>query len=63
MVVGGEHSALLWRKSTYSDNDDCVEVALHESGAFVRNTRNRTGESLAFSWSGWRGFLRLIGER
>ncbi|WP_309110853.1 DUF397 domain-containing protein [Saccharothrix sp.] len=63
MVFDDKPSALQWRKSTFSPNDGCVEVAFSAAGAHVRNTRNTGGERLAFSWSGWREFLRFIGER
>ncbi|NUT93881.1 MAG: DUF397 domain-containing protein [Saccharothrix sp.] len=63
MVVDGKPSALRWRKSTFSENGACVEVALHATGAHVRNTRNRAGGSLAFSPSRWQDFLRFVADR
>ncbi|XVV00105.1 DUF397 domain-containing protein [Actinosynnema sp. CA-248983] len=63
MVFDDRPSALRWRKSTFSGDGNCVEVAFSAAGAHVRNTRNAAGERLAFTWSGWRSFLRFVGER
>ena len=54
---------LRWRKSTFSEQNACVEVAFAGSAARVRNSRNTAGEMLAFSWPVWAGFLRFIAER
>lgn len=48
-----------WRKSSYSggDNGNCVEVALIDEAATVRDSKNRAGEALFFGGSAWRKFL------
>ena len=48
-----------WRKSTYSNgsNTECVEAGAAERGrVLVRDTKNRDGETLAFSTQAWSAF-------
>ncbi|NUT97022.1 MAG: DUF397 domain-containing protein [Saccharothrix sp.] len=52
-----------WRKSTYSQQTDCVEVSLTGGAARVRDSHDTTGGQLAFSASAWANFLRLVGDR
>jgi Domain of unknown function (DUF397) len=50
-----------WRKSSYSGDsgtDNCVEVALEASAVGVRDSKNTSGPSLAFSPTAWRTFVR-----
>lgn len=54
---------LLWKKSSYSGGSggNCVEVAGHDSGALVRDSKdNRTGVVLRFSPDAWRRFADLV---
>lgn len=47
-----------WRKSTFSDNHDCVEVAdLPEGGRLVRDSKDPASPVLAFTPSEWAAFL------
>jgi hypothetical protein len=50
---------LNWRKSSYSaaGNGDCVEVAVQPEQVAVRDSKNATGPTLAFSPTTWRTFL------
>ena len=47
-----------WRKSTLSNDPEgnCVEVAFAPTGAAVRDSKNTTGPTLAFSARAWRAF-------
>lgn len=49
-----------WRKSSYSGhpNGDCVEVAFAVERVGVRDSKNATGPTLAFSPNAWRTFAR-----
>ncbi|WP_425445709.1 DUF397 domain-containing protein [Umezawaea tangerina] len=48
-----------WRKSSASNaTGDCVEVAMANNSALVRNSRNKHGEILAFPPFTWNRFLR-----
>lgn len=53
-------SALTWRKSSASDSDDCVEVAIAEGMIMVRDSKDRHGGSLIFSSRGWGAFLDAV---
>ncbi|HEX7662525.1 MAG TPA: DUF397 domain-containing protein [Pseudonocardiaceae bacterium] len=48
-----------WRKSSYSGprGGECVEVgASHSMAVLVRDTKNRTGGTLAFGPDAWQRF-------
>ncbi|SER86489.1 protein of unknown function [Lentzea xinjiangensis] len=52
-----------WRKSTYSGgttDSDCVEVSLAHD-ALVRDSKNASGDVLAFSAPAWRSLLSWLG--
>jgi Domain of unknown function (DUF397) len=51
-----------WRKSSYSaSNGDCVEVGRWDSAEVrVRDTKNRTAGTLAFTAPPWRAFLTTL---
>jgi hypothetical protein len=51
----------VWRKSSYSGggNNSCVEVAVADSAVGVRDSKNTSGPSLAFSPAAWRGFVTV----
>jgi len=53
-----------WRKSSFSggsgsDNDNCVEVALVEPGAALRDSKNSDGPVLLVSGSAWTALLEV----
>ncbi|MEO6083136.1 MAG: DUF397 domain-containing protein [Umezawaea sp.] len=50
---------LNWHKSSYSGNStgNCVELALTEQGAAVRDSKNPTGPRLDFPATAWRAFV------
>jgi hypothetical protein len=49
-----------WRKSSYSGSgdNDCVEVAFAASAVGVRDSKNTSGPTLAFSATAWRNYTR-----
>ena len=52
-----------WRKSSYSNGDgngECVEVSLAHD-ALVRDSKNASGDVLAFSVPAWRDLVRWLG--
>ena len=52
-----------WRKSSYSEgavDSDCVEVSLAHD-ALVRDSKNASGDVLAFSVPAWRDLVRWLG--
>ncbi|WP_086661702.1 DUF397 domain-containing protein [Lentzea kentuckyensis] len=53
-----------WRKSSYSGgttDSDCVEVSLAHD-ALVRDSKNASGDVLAFSVPAWRDLVRWLGS-
>jgi len=47
-----------WRKSSYSSNGNCVEVALLSSGQVaIRDSKNPTGPILELNANDWQAFL------
>jgi hypothetical protein len=46
-----------WRKSSYTQADNCVEVAFATSDVAVRDSKDRTGPTLGFGPDEWRTFL------
>jgi hypothetical protein len=53
--VGGDGSG--WRKSSFSDRDDCVEVRPLAGRVLVRDSKNRRAGVLSFDAGEWRCFL------
>jgi hypothetical protein len=54
-----------WRKSSYSGDtgtDNCVEVGFVSEAVAVRDSKNRSGHTLAFENAGWQRFLASIGR-
>ncbi|MCR3749501.1 DUF397 domain-containing protein [Lentzea californiensis] len=52
----------IWRKSSYSSGgapETCVEVSLAQD-ALVRDTKNASGDVLAFSTSAWRALINSL---
>ncbi|WP_410595112.1 DUF397 domain-containing protein [Amycolatopsis sp. lyj-23] len=48
----------MWRKSSYSGTEEnCVEVNLGRVSQ-IRDTKDRSGGTLAVSSAAWRAFLR-----
>lgn len=49
----------VFRKSSRSNGNggNCVECAANPAGAYVRDSKDRTGPELAFSHAAWAAFL------
>jgi uncharacterized protein DUF397 len=54
-----EHEKVIrpWRKSTFSQSGDCVEVAFGETSVLVRDSKDPLGGTLAFTITEWSAFL------
>ena len=52
-----EHGSLAWHKSTASDSDGCVEIAISHDSDHDRNARDRSGPTLTFLHNEWAAFL------
>jgi hypothetical protein len=51
---------LAWRKSTYSSNGTCVEIAFGNGSVFVRDSKNQERAVLEFTPAEWDAFLRGV---
>jgi hypothetical protein len=52
-----DFSNAMWRKSTYSMNNGCVEVAFAGGQVGVRDSKDRTGPMLVFTAAEWEAFI------
>ena len=53
-------STASWRKSSWSYNNGCVEVAFVEGHVAVRDSKDRTGPVLVFTAHEWQAFLHGV---
>jgi hypothetical protein len=53
----GDLPRAVWRKSSHSGDNGCVEVAVHENNVAVRDSKDPSGPVLLFSDHEWRAFL------
>ncbi|MFD6566298.1 DUF397 domain-containing protein [Micromonospora profundi] len=53
---------LVWRKSSYSDNNGgaCVEVAELDTSVVVRDSKDPKGSTLRFTRGAWTEFVHSI---
>jgi hypothetical protein len=51
---------VVWKKSSYSANGDCVEVGFAGAYVLVRDTKNRQGGVLRFTSEEWVAFLKEV---
>jgi Domain of unknown function (DUF397) len=50
-------STLVWRKSTLSMSNGCVEVAIQDNGVALRDSKDRSGPVLLFTRHEWEAFV------
>jgi hypothetical protein len=55
-----DHSTASWRKSSWSNNNGCVEVAFVQGRVAVRDSKERSGPMLVFTAHEWQAFLRGV---
>jgi Domain of unknown function (DUF397) len=55
-------SRAVWRKSTYSANGTCVEVAFVDDFVAIRDSKDQLGPALLFTLSEWTAFTKGISE-
>jgi hypothetical protein len=49
---------ILWRKSTYSGMNGCLEVAFIDGQVVIRDSKDKQGPVLLFTSVEWENFLR-----
>jgi len=66
-MQSADSPALVWRKSSYSESGNCVEVAIQgesvesvESVVFIRDSKNPNGGILRVPSSAWQEFTQGI---
>jgi hypothetical protein len=52
-----DFSNAAWRKSTFSGNNGCAEVAFVDGQVGVRDSKDRQGPMLVFTAAEWNAFL------
>lgn len=50
-------STLVWRKSTLSMSNGCVEVAIQDDGVALRDSKDGSGPVLLFTRHEWEAFV------
>lgn len=52
-----------WQKSSFSTNQDCVEVRLNEVGGVdVRDSKNPDGHQLHLGREEWNAFIKEVAQ-
>lgn len=49
-----------WRKSSFSGNCGCVEICIGVTEVLVRDTKDRTGSILSFTFAEWQAHLDAV---
>jgi Domain of unknown function (DUF397) len=52
----------VWRKSSYSNNSGCVEIARLENHVLIRDSKDQSGPVLQFTLPEWRAFLNGVAD-
>jgi Domain of unknown function (DUF397) len=55
-----EANKRVWRKSSYSGQGNCVEVAADGHGVAVRDSKDPDGPALALGQHAWKSFVETI---
>jgi hypothetical protein len=55
-----DETPVTWRKSSYSQNGDCIELAPSEIGVFVRDSKDTFGHTLHYRRTDWAVFIARI---
>jgi hypothetical protein len=55
-----DETPVTWRKSSYSQGGDCVEVTCNNTRIFVRDSKDHYGHALEFVTLEWAAFIGRI---
>jgi hypothetical protein len=58
MQSAGSH----WRKSSVSQQDDCVECRHDQHAVSLRDSKNRAGPRITLPLTGWAAFLTSVAQ-
>jgi Domain of unknown function (DUF397) len=59
-MLSADPSALRWRKSSFSESGNCVEVAILDESVLIRDSKYGNDGILSVSSSAWRVFIQAI---
>jgi uncharacterized protein DUF397 len=59
-MLSAESPILVWRKSSFSESGNCVEVAIQGESVLIRDSKNPNGGILCVPSSAWQEFTRGI---
>jgi hypothetical protein len=59
-VIGSDRQWVGWRKSSYSETGNCVEVARGPYGVVVRDSKAPVGPRLRFGADAWSAFIDAV---
>ena len=62
-MVDSEQAGTVWRKSSFSESGQCVEVALIAQSVALRDSHAPTGPVLALRLEEWAAFLGEVRAR
>lgn len=51
---------IAWRKSSYTAECNCVEVARESAGVLVRDSKDPDGHVLSVAAADWKAFLIIV---
>jgi hypothetical protein len=55
-----DRTAVTWRKSSFSESGNCIEVAAQDRSVLIRDSKNPEKGMLAVSSLAWRTFIQAI---
>jgi hypothetical protein len=58
--MSSDEAPVTWRKSSYSQNGDCVEVAYDRACVLVRDSKDPSGRTLKIPFGDWAAFIAQV---
>jgi hypothetical protein len=59
-MEGVDHSAVVFRKSSYSESGNCVEVGVHRESVLIRDSKCPNGGIISVSPEAWEKFINGV---
>lgn len=59
-MLGMDRTGVAWRKSSFSESGNCVEVAAQDRSMLIRDSKNPEGKILSFSSRTWQEFIQAV---
>jgi hypothetical protein len=58
--MSADETPVTWRRSSFSQGGDCVEIAHISTQVFVRDSKNPHGNMLTFTLAEWSAFIEDV---